>query len=163
MSFRRRQSGFLVPLEMIAYAKDLRLPESILSDEKLEILRDRTCDIAVLAEDIVSCAKGTPIDPLNVLSIVTTGSGSLEDALATAGNIFNQRVEALLDVERALLRELPAITDAEKENEGNIRSYVQGLRDWVAGFVNWLYETERYFGEKGSEVRAFGWIFVPVS
>lgn len=50
MSFRRRQSGFLVPLEMIAYAKDLRLPESILSNEKLEILRDHACDIAVLAE-----------------------------------------------------------------------------------------------------------------
>lgn len=155
MSFRRRQGGFFVPLEMIAYAKDLRLSESILSNEKLEILRDRACDIAVLAEDIVSCAKGTPIDPLNVLSIVSTGSGSLEDALAMAGNVFAQRVEAFLDVERALL---PAITDAE-----NVRSYVQGLRDWVAGLVNWLYETERYFGEKGSEVRAFGWIFVPVS
>ncbi|KAI6102762.1 isoprenoid synthase domain-containing protein [Pisolithus croceorrhizus] len=159
VSFRRQQSGFLISLEMIAYAKDLRLPENLLSSEKLEILRDCACDIAALSEDIVSCAKGTPIDPLNVLSIIE--SGSLEDALATAGHIVSQRVNAFIDVERALLEGLPTDT-SEKENEG-IRSYVQGLRDWVAGFVNWLYETERYFGEKGSEVRAFGWIFVPVN
>lgn len=62
-----------------------------------------------MKKDIVSCAKGTPVDPLNVLSIVTTGSGSLEDALATAGNVFNQRVDAFLDVERALLRGFPKV------------------------------------------------------
>ncbi|KAI6029988.1 isoprenoid synthase domain-containing protein [Pisolithus marmoratus] len=158
ISFRRQQCSFLIPLEMIAYAKDPRLPESFLSSERLEILRDCVCDIAALSEDIVSCANGTPIDPLNVLSIIE--SGSLEDALAIAGNIVNQCINAFLDVERALLQGLTM--DTEKENEG-IRRYVQGLRDWVAGFVNWLYETERYFGEKGSEVRAFGWIFVPVN
>lgn len=50
VSFRRQQSGFLISLEMIAYAKDLRLPENLLSSEKLEILRDCACDIAALSE-----------------------------------------------------------------------------------------------------------------
>lgn len=62
-----------------------------------------------MKKDIVSCAKGTPVDPLNVLSIVTTRSGSLEDALATAGNVVHQRVDAFLDVERALLRGSPKV------------------------------------------------------
>lgn len=157
ISFRRQHCGFLMPLEMIAYAGDLRLPENLLSNERLEILRDCACDIAALSEDIVYCAKGTPIDPLNVLSVIE--SGSLEGALVMAGNIVNQRVNAFLDVERALLQGLTMDTQSGNES---IRSYVQGLRDWVAGFVNWLYETERYFGDKGSEVRAFGWVFVPV-
>ncbi|PFH45987.1 hypothetical protein AMATHDRAFT_8405 [Amanita thiersii Skay4041] len=37
---------------------------------------------------------------------------------------------------------------------------VQVLRDYIAGAVHWFYETELYFGTKGEEVKAFGWVFL---
>jgi hypothetical protein len=47
--------------------------------------------------------------------------------------------------------------------DDNTRRDERGLRDCIAGSVNWLYETERYLGTKGNEVRAFGWVFAPAS
>jgi Terpene synthase family 2, C-terminal metal binding len=48
----------------------------------------------------------------------------------------------------------------DRDGERDIRLYVQGVRDCVAAFINWMYETELFFGKKGSEVRSFGWIFL---
>jgi hypothetical protein len=57
----------------------------------------------------------------------------------------------------------PSTPDWDEEIFDNVRLYVQGLRDCVVGSINWAYETELYFGQKGEEVRAFGWVFlIPV-
>lgn len=42
----------------------------------------------------------------------------------------------------------------------DLHSCVQALKDCVAGTVNWVYETELYFGKKGEEIRTFGWVFL---
>lgn len=47
----------------------------------------------------------------------------------------------------------------------NTELYIQGLKDCVVGSINWVYETEMYFGVetgkgKGEEVRKFGWVFL---
>lgn len=41
-----------------------------------------------------------------------------------------------------------------------VRDYITRLKDCIVGTLNWLYETELYFGNKGSEIRTFGWVFV---
>lgn len=38
--------------------------------------------------------------------------------------------------------------------------YIQALKDYIVGSVHWGYETELYFGQKGDEVRSFGWVFL---
>jgi hypothetical protein len=38
--------------------------------------------------------------------------------------------------------------------------YIQGMRDWIAGWGHWVYETEEYFLGNGEEVKAFGWLFL---
>lgn len=30
--------------------------------------------------------------------------------------------------------------------------YIEGLQHWVAGFLNWCFETERYFGKEAPDV-----------
>ena len=47
----------------------------------------------------------------------------------------------------------------EKERK-EVERYVRGLRSLIVGTVNWVYETEIYFGKKGEEVRTFGWVFL---
>ena len=41
-----------------------------------------------------------------------------------------------------------------------VQNYIAGLKDYISGTINWLYETELYFGKKGSEIRTFGWVFI---
>ena len=31
--------------------------------------------------------------------------------------------------------------------------YVEGLQHWIAGFLNWCFETERYFGKEAPDVQ----------
>jgi hypothetical protein len=59
----------------------------------------------------------------------------------------------------------PAPEDQQDEEGGGkerkeVERYVRGLRSLIAGTVNWVYETEIYFGKKGEEVRTFGWVFL---
>ncbi|KAG6897855.1 hypothetical protein C0992_009992 [Termitomyces sp. T32_za158] len=59
--------------------------------------------------------------------------------------------------------ELP-IPNLEEGDElahlGDLSSYVQILKDFIVGTINWAYETELYFGKKGEEIRTFGWVFL---
>lgn len=41
-----------------------------------------------------------------------------------------------------------------------MKRYIEALKDCIIGTVDWAYETELFFGKKGAEVRAFGWVFV---
>ena len=43
---------------------------------------------------------------------------------------------------------------------GSLDAYIHVLRDYISGNVHWFYETELYFGAKGEEVKAFGWVFL---
>ena len=31
--------------------------------------------------------------------------------------------------------------------------YIEGLQHWIAGFLNWCFETERYFGKEAPDVK----------
>jgi len=48
----------------------------------------------------------------------------------------------------------------ETANDETVQNYITRLKDCIVGTVNWLYETELYFGKKGSEIRTFGWVFI---
>lgn len=80
-----------------------------------------------------------------------------ECAVSSAGMLVKQSVDAFVATEEALL------SVPEFAADGEVRRYLRGLHDWLAGFVNWLYETQLFLGDKGNEVRAFGWVFIPVS
>ncbi|KAF9222155.1 terpenoid synthase [Gyrodon lividus] len=159
IELRRDASGFRMALDMIEYAGDLDVPETLFGNTLFRKLLDHACDIAAWSEDIVSCAKGiSPAYRANIVTILMKErNASLEGALTSAGTLVKQSVDAFVGIEEALLA-IPGLS-ADRETQ----RYLQGLRDWIAGYVNWLYETQLFLGEKGSEVRTFGWVFVPVS
>ncbi|KAJ2917302.1 hypothetical protein MD484_g3148, partial [Candolleomyces efflorescens] len=49
---------------------------------------------------------------------------------------------------------------ATKNNSEQTARYVRALKDYIVGSIHWGYETELYFGQKGDEVRSFGWVFL---
>ncbi|KAF9236127.1 isoprenoid synthase domain-containing protein [Melanogaster broomeanus] len=136
IELRRDASGLRMALAMIEFAGDLSKAV------------DHASDVAAWSEDIISS---------NIVTILMKErNASLESALTSAGTLVKQSVDAFVMTEETLLSSLDLCAGREA------RRYIQGLRDWVAGFVNWLYETELFLGEKGNEVRMFGWVFVPV-
>jgi hypothetical protein len=39
------------------------------------------------------------------------------------------------------------------EIDGQVRTYVGGLEDWITGNLHWSFDSERYFGKSGPEVK----------
>ena len=40
-----------------------------------------------------------------------------------------------------------------KDLDPLVAIYIQGLQHWIAGFLNWCFETERYFGKEAPDVQ----------
>ncbi|KAJ2935318.1 hypothetical protein H1R20_g1776, partial [Candolleomyces eurysporus] len=51
-------------------------------------------------------------------------------------------------------------TSGTKSSPEQTARYIQALKDYIVGSIHWGYETELYFGQKGDEVRSFGWVFL---
>ncbi|KAJ2925793.1 hypothetical protein H1R20_g11303, partial [Candolleomyces eurysporus] len=51
-------------------------------------------------------------------------------------------------------------TSGTKSSPDQTARYIQALKDYIVGSIHWGYETELYFGQKGDEVRSFGWVFL---
>ncbi|KAG1756953.1 isoprenoid synthase domain-containing protein [Suillus occidentalis] len=153
INLRRNASGLRMVFHLIEHTGGLDLPSS---HPVLKQLTDQACDIIAWSEDAISCAKGmTPSSQLNIVTVLMKDRKcSFGSALAYVGTLVKQSADAFLATERQFVA-CAVMNDDTKR-------YVRGLRDCIAGSVNWLYETERYLGTKGNEVRAFGWVFVPV-
>jgi len=39
------------------------------------------------------------------------------------------------------------------EIDAQVQVYIQGLADWIAGTLHWSFDSERYFGKKGGQVK----------
>ncbi|KAH7886548.1 isoprenoid synthase domain-containing protein, partial [Phlebopus sp. FC_14] len=167
IELRREASGVRMAFDMIEYVEDLVLGEEVIANGLFRKVKDHACNVAVWSEDIVSCTRGiSPNTPPNlVTTLMKERHLPLDGALVLAGTLVQQSVDAFLDSERALLahvRQSQVQHQRERGGTWDVERYVRGLRNWVAGFVNWLYESRVYFGDKGMEVRTFGWVFVPV-
>ena len=105
---------------------------------------------------------------------------SVQGAMNLCGNMikeaflsfssFEQALLALFDPESSL--KLPVLSwmwksivpDAMSGEEAAamlqiVKRYIQALKDYIVGIINWVYETELFFGKRGGEIRGFGWVF----
>jgi len=39
------------------------------------------------------------------------------------------------------------------EIDAQVQAYVQGLADWIVGSLHWSFDSERYFGRKGGQIK----------
>ena len=110
---------------------------------------------------------------------------SLQGAVNLAGNMIKDAFATFRSLEHSLLESVdpqkgaiglpilswvwtslvPSGDNSLSETVSNetltaVRNYITRLKDCIVGTVNWLYETELYFGKKGSEIRTFGWVFI---
>ena len=78
---------------------------------------------------------------------------TLQSAIDVAESMFKEAVAGYIVAEEKLPSWTPEIDE-------DVQRYVQGLRECMIGFIHWLYETDRYFGDKKGDVRVFGWVFL---
>jgi len=107
---------------------------------------------------------------LSVQGAMNLCGNMIKDAF-TSFSSFEHALLTLFDPERSL--KLPVLSwmwksivpDAMSGEEAAamlkiVKRYIQALKDYIIGSINWVYETELFFGKRGGEIRAFGWVFV---
>jgi len=71
---------------------------------------------------------------------------TLQEAVNFVGDLCGKSVDRFTE-DRARLPSWGPEIDAQ------VQVYVQGLADWIVGSLHWSFESERYFGKKGGQVK----------
>jgi hypothetical protein len=71
---------------------------------------------------------------------------NLQDAVDFVGQLCKDTIDQFI----AEREQLPSWGE---EIDRQVDIYVDGLADWIVGSLHWSFESERYFGKAGREVK----------
>jgi hypothetical protein len=74
----------------------------------------------------------------------------LQSAVDVVGELCKQSIDRFIE-DRAALSELSPMWGAKIDREVSL--YVEGLASWIVGSLHWSFESERYFGRSGMEIK----------
>ncbi|RPD53906.1 terpenoid synthase [Lentinus tigrinus ALCF2SS1-7] len=151
ISTLRDSCGVKMMLDLIIYADGLTIPPQVFEHPTLRRLRQDAADIIAWVTDIASYAQHPHTGNL-VTVVMTERRYTAQGAVHFAGNMVKETMCNFLENEALV----PAFGDWDED----VRAYIRGLRNCIVGCVHWLYETDRFFGETGEDVRSSGWVFV---
>jgi hypothetical protein len=66
--------------------------------------------------------------------------------------------ELFKEKEKKFLEAMKALPEWGEPIDSNIRKYCDGLGCWVRGNYEWNFDSERFFGSKGSEIKRNRWV-----
>ena len=86
-------------------------------------------------------------DTHNMIVVVMKQEGlDLQSAVDFVGELCQQSIDRFV-ADRA------SLPSWGPEIDRQVDTYVQGLADWIVGSLHWSFESERYFGKHGLDVK----------
>ncbi|TDL18758.1 terpenoid synthase [Rickenella mellea] len=150
ITLRRDTSGCKPCWALIEYANGLDIPDDVIEHPVLRDLGEAANDLVTWSNDIFSYnveqSKG---DTHNMIVIVMETEGV---PLQTAIDFVGTLCKASIDRFNASKLLLPSF-DGGNQIDRDVAQYIKGLEDWIVGSLHWSFETERYFGKLGREVK----------
>ncbi|KAG6828179.1 hypothetical protein H0H92_008910 [Tricholoma furcatifolium] len=149
IALRRDTSGCKPCWALIEYANNLDIPDEVMEHPTIVSLGEAANDLVTWSNDIFSYnveqSKG---DTHNMIPVVMNEEGlDLQSAVDFVGNMCRQSIDRFVE-DRANLPSWGPDIDRD------VAVYVNGLADWIVGSLHWSFESERYFGKDGREVKA---------
>jgi germacradienol/geosmin synthase len=151
---RRKVTEFSTTLAQHALGGDV--PPEIFESAPMRALAAAFADIGPLRNDIFSYEKEAEREGgiFNGVNVVRRFLGcDLPQAVAVVNDLTTQR---LREFEHIVADELPPLYDEFQLSAAaceQLRRYVDGLRDWMAGDLNWSRRTGRYNSHPGEGFR----------
>ncbi|KAJ3002976.1 hypothetical protein NUW54_g5554 [Trametes sanguinea] len=148
IAMRRDTSGCKPCWALIEYAYDLDLPDWVMEDPTIRGLEEAANDLVTWSNDIFSFNREQACgDTHNMIVVVQTQQKlDLQSAIDYVGELCMGCVDRF----QTLREQLPSWGP---EIDAQVQVYVEGLGDWMIGNLVWSFETERYFGKAGPDVR----------
>ncbi|EPT00598.1 hypothetical protein FOMPIDRAFT_1023716 [Fomitopsis schrenkii] len=148
IAIRRDTSGCKPCWALIEYANNLDLPWEVMDHPIVRGLGEAANDLVTWSNDIFSYnveqSKG---DTHNMIIVVQKQQGlDLQSAVDFVGDLCKHSIDRF----HFLRENLPSWGP---EIDRDLAIYVDGLADWITGSLKWSFESERYFGKQGLEVK----------
>nr|BBH51502.1 putative sesquiterpene synthase [Clitopilus sp.] len=149
ITLRRDTSGCKPCWALIEYAYNLHIPDEVMEHPLILSLGEAANDLVTWSNDIFSYnveqSKG---DTHNMIPVVMNQEGlDLQSAVDFVGQMCKQSIDRFVEDASNLPSWGPEI-------DRDVAVYVNGLADWIVGSLHWSFESERYFGKTGLEVKA---------
>lgn len=149
IALRRDTSGCKPCWALIEYANNLDIPDEVMDHPTIRDLGEAANDLVTWSNDIFSYnveqSKG---DTHNMIPVVMNQEGvDLQTAVDFVGNMCKQSIDRFNEERSRLPSWGPEI-------DRDVAIYVDGLANWIVGSLHWSFESERYFGKKGRQVKA---------
>jgi len=145
---RRDTSGCKPCWALIEYANGLDLPDEVMEHPIIQSLDEATNDLVTWSNDIFSYnCEQAKADTHNMIVIMMHHHGmNLQQAVDFVGDLCKKSIDRFTEDRDHLPSWGPEI-------DPQVQVYVQGLADWIIGSLHWSFDSERYFGKKGLQIK----------
>ncbi|KAJ3562898.1 hypothetical protein NP233_g9287 [Leucocoprinus birnbaumii] len=147
LKIRRHTSGSYPTLALCEFGLDL--PEEVYQHPLFVVLRDQAADLIALINDVYSLAmeRSRGLNWHNsVMLVMREQNVGLPEAM-----------DWILDYGQRVVKSFNANVDAlpswGPEVDERVKVYVQGIAQNIRGVDDWTFESHRYFGPKGMEIK----------
>ncbi|KZP15764.1 terpenoid synthase [Athelia psychrophila] len=150
IALRRDTSGCKPCWALIEYANNLHLPDHVMEHPVIRSLGEAANDLVTWSNDLFSYSvEQSKGDTHNMIPVVMHERGlTLQSAVDFVGDLCKKSIDRFNDDRLNNLPSWGPKVDRE------VAVYVGGLADWIAGSLHWSFESERYFGKDGRQVKA---------
>ncbi|KAF8137232.1 isoprenoid synthase domain-containing protein [Boletus edulis] len=149
ITLRRDTSGCKPSWVLIEYAYHLNIPDEVMDHPIICGIGEATNDFVAWSNDIFSYDVEQSKDQThNMIDVIMHEQGlGLQDAIDLVGDYCKHALDRFVHDRDNLPSWGPAI-------DADVRVYVDGLTRWMVGSLHWSFETERYFGKVGKQIKA---------
>ncbi|KAG9315373.1 isoprenoid synthase domain-containing protein [Chiua virens] len=148
ITVRRDTSGCKPCFALIEYAARIDLPDEVMSHPVIMAMEEATNDLVTWSNDIFSYnVEQSRWDTHNMIVVLMREQGlDLQGAVDYVGALCKGTVQRFED-NRAML------PSWGEELDKQVAIYVEGLQNWIVGSLHWSFDSERYFGKQGLQVK----------
>ncbi|KAF5359149.1 hypothetical protein D9756_002983 [Leucocoprinus leucothites] len=152
---RRDTSGCKPCFQLAEYVGRFDLPQKVVDNERIMRMEQSTNDLVTWSNDIFSYDKEQIRDDTHSMIPVTMihYGLNLQEAVNFVGQMCSQAIQNFAHDRKCLEEEAEKELGWDKEVIEMVRKYADGLEHWISGSLHWSFETERYFGKRGQEVK----------
>jgi hypothetical protein len=166
----RRDTGGVRPA-LVLIELGLDIPDDVFLHPAIEVMMTATNDMICL-DNVSDFFQWMPTNDIHknawqdMLSYnVEQTRGDYHNIVAIAMHEFDTDVNGAMlwvadhykEVEKKFFEAKAALPKWGEPIDSQVRQYCDGLGSWVRGNDEWSFETERYFGSKGPEIKRKRW------
>ncbi|TVY83697.1 Delta(6)-protoilludene synthase [Lachnellula suecica] len=147
LEIRRRTIGARPSFNILEM--DMNVPDEVMGHPTIRELESLATDLTIIANDILSYNKeqASGDDEHNLITI------AMKEHNTDVQGAINWTAKLHAEMVRRFNKLYLQIPRWGGPLDMDIQTYVNGMAQWVGANVQWSYESERYFGKRGLEIK----------